>query len=130
MIEASKTISSKIDEIYQIATEVREGFELQSLDPKIVWSRYCRWVPDARHWDKDKFLSLANTAFPLGCCGLASAFLSEEVDIGCGIPEHILYKDEPHTILLGSLAMIDITADQFGGPRIYVGPMVRPWSER
>ncbi|HVV67264.1 MAG TPA: hypothetical protein VHB72_04330 [Candidatus Saccharimonadales bacterium] len=127
MTEAFKIVPPNIKEVYRVAKEVREGFEQRSFDPEVVWARYCSWVPDARHWDRGKFLDLANTSFPLGCCGLASAFLSKEVDVGYGQPEHIYYKSYPHTVLLGDIAMVDITADQFGGPRIYVGPMVDPW---
>jgi hypothetical protein len=26
--------------------------------------------------------------------------------------------------------VVDITADQFGGPAVYVGPLAEPWSTR
>ena len=119
-----------VDKIYDAAVLAREGFERQTLDRDVLWLRYCRWNPSAYDEDKDFFLDLAAQSFPVGNCGLASAYLWEEVSIGDGQPKSVFYRGEGHTVLLGRIAMVDITADQFGGPRVYIGPMVSPWSER
>lgn len=38
------------------------------------------------------------------------------------------YERAQHTyVLLGGLAIADITADQHGGPEVYVGPIEEPW---
>jgi hypothetical protein len=39
------------------------------------------------------------------------------------------YAGEGHTIWhVGTAVMADLTSDQYGGPSVYVGPIVRPWS--
>ncbi|MEK6826458.1 MAG: hypothetical protein AABX90_02415 [Nanoarchaeota archaeon] len=38
------------------------------------------------------------------------------------------YKDKNHTFpLIDGNTVVDITADQYGGPKIYVGLLRKPW---
>lgn len=40
------------------------------------------------------------------------------------------FKGNNHTfLLLDQNIVVDITADQYGGPRVYVGEMKLPWSK-
>lgn len=38
------------------------------------------------------------------------------------------YAGHGHTFLVIEGVVVDITADQFDGPDVYVGPLVAPWS--
>ena len=38
------------------------------------------------------------------------------------------YEGQKHTFLMLDNLVLDITADQFGGPALYVGSLVSPWS--
>ena len=118
-----------VEKIYEAAAKVRNEFESQSVDRDLLWVRYCRWNPAAWRYDKNRYLDLAAASFPLGSCGLASAYLWGEVDVGEGQPKSVYYRGYEHTVLLGRIAMVDITADQFGGPRVYIGPMLDPWTD-
>ena len=81
----------------------------------------------ARVPDPDVFVSEALSMFPALCCGLASVYLQRT--LGTGTLVRGQFGGENHTVLeiveLG--VIIDVTADQFGGPPIYVGPWVAPW---
>ena len=66
--------------------------------------------------------------FPEGNCAVATAYLGEL------IPESKIvygyYEDRSHFfLLLDPVAVVDITADQFGGPKVYVGPLETPWQK-
>jgi hypothetical protein len=37
------------------------------------------------------------------------------------------YSGYSHTFLLLGGNVVDITADQFDGPPVYVGPLTQPW---
>lgn len=53
--------------------------------------------------------------------------------LGIGKEERGKYGEEDHTFLLieeekpEQRLVIDITSDQYGGPRVYVGPLQAPW---
>lgn len=73
------------------------------------------------------------TYFPSMACDLASAVLRHRV--GYGEVSEGSYEGLVHTFLnlgetaLGPETIVDITADQYGGPRMYVGPLTEPWSK-
>jgi len=75
--------------------------------------------------DTTKFISHAKVLFPNGNCGLTSLYLKKE--IGGEIVQGT-YGEHNHTFLLVDDTVIDITADQFGGPKVYIGPLRSPWA--
>ncbi len=120
-----------IEEIRGIATTVRKEFESGEVDRELLEKifRECRSQPVSNaHY----YVQQALRQFPKNCCEIASVYLQTRLHIGH--LEHGLYEDRRcpssggHGVLLLDHSMIaDITADQFGGPPVYVGPLRHPW---
>ncbi len=110
--------------VRNIAVHARELFDAQQIDTARLASLYQKY-----HFLEDitKFVAKGMKSFPHLCCGLASVYLREE--IGFGQVVYGKYHSRRHSFLLidGRL-VIDITADQFGGPRVYVDALRLPWS--
>lgn len=107
----------------KVAVTVRAEFESGSLDRTLLRELYLsfRAVPDI-----DRFLELAAKSFPAFNCGLTSVYL--QYRLGCGEVVQGSYGVVPHTVLLLPRGLIlDITADQFGGPKTYIGRLHSPW---
>lgn len=102
---------------------VRAAFEARSYDVGIAAAAYQAYtsVPDI-----ELFLRRARVLFPALNCGLCSAYL--RAVLRRGSMAHMRYNGHPHTVLAVDRVIIDITADQFGGPPIYVGAVRPPWS--
>ena len=65
--------------------------------------------------------------FPNLNCGLATVYLRKLFSDGRIVNGK--YKDNNHTfLLLEDSVVVDITSDQYGGPKVYVGPLQSPWS--
>ncbi len=77
--------------------------------------------------DLPGFIQHAKRIFPRLCCGVASAYLREVLGVGEVVQGH--YGGNPHSFLMHDGILIDITADQYGGPSVYFGPLVPPWSK-
>jgi hypothetical protein len=73
----------------------------------------------------DLFVRQAKELFPELNCGLASIYLKDKLKKGIIVQG--TYAGENHTFLLINQIVIDITADQYGGPEVYVGPLEEPW---
>lgn len=74
-----------------------------------------------------EFVVTAVRQFPKLACGVAAVYMSHIV--ARGRPHYGFYGKNPHTfLLLGDGSIIDITADQYGGPPVYFGPLRQPWS--
>ena len=75
------------------------------------------------------YMLLVRDKFPKASCYLAAEYLlyltgeGEVVYGGYETPTKI----RAHAYLRIGETIADITADQFGGPETYVGPLVRPW---
>jgi len=76
----------------------------------------------------ESFLDWAKDQFPKLNCGLTAVYLKHHLGTGQIIKGS--YNKEHHTFLEIGDNIIDITADQFGGPKIYVGPLKLPWSRQ
>jgi hypothetical protein len=106
-------------------TSVRRALSSRECDPVVLARLYQRYNPVP---DVEAFVGHALRIFPRLCCGLASVYLRhclKEGVVTCGS-----YGDEPHSFLLRRDGIVDITADQFGGPEVYVGPLKAPWHIR
>ena len=113
----------RIDEIIKIAEETRRKFELGEIDKKQLARLYMDYSP----LDNIRlFLRQANEFFPRLNCGVTTIYLKEVFGDGDVIKGR--YNNENHTFLLiDGDTVVDITADQYGGPKVYVGPLKRPW---
>jgi hypothetical protein len=111
-------------EIESAAHAVRQEFEQGTVNPQILADLYHAYNPLE---DIDVFLQRARALFPALNCGIASVYLQYRLKTGAVLRGS--YDGEPHTFLdLGEDKIADITADQYGGPVVYVGPLQSPWS--
>ena len=136
---AVKTMSSpiKLREIFETAAAVRQEFETTTYDRDRLKKLYLAYDPKVVTPEHgiDDFIDGAEKTFPKGSCGLASLYLQDRLGVGEVITG--TYTGKLHTFLAlpkiiiarKKLIIVDTTADQFeGGPSVYVGPLVYPWS--
>ena len=65
--------------------------------------------------------------FPNLNCGLATVYLRKLFSDGKIVNGK--YQNKNHTfLLLEDSVVVDITSDQYGGPKVYVGLLQSPWS--
>ncbi len=100
----------------------RREFEMGTVNQELLLGLYRDYADVG---DTLKFINKAKEIFPNGNCGLASLYLKENLG---GEVVQGKYGEHNHTFLLVDETVIDITADQFGGPKVYVGPLRLPWS--
>jgi len=113
-------------EIIRTALDVRKSFEDGSVyDSLILRTVYMELRPQAHI---DETLRYCRGSFPRGNCGLASAYLKHALHRGRVVDGS--YEGLEHSVLLfePEMVILDITADQFGGPSIYLGPVIPTWS--
>ena len=113
----------KTEDLLKIAIEARRKFETGKVKASILKNLYSRYNPLE---DTDTFIQSSRKLFPKLNCGLTTLYLREL--IGNGTVTKGKYKGINHTFLMikGNI-IVDITADQYGGPKIYVGPLKKPW---
>jgi len=110
--------------VEQIAMEVRADFEARKIDEAELKQLYQRYNPLE---DIDSFMKSAKEMFPNLNCGLTTVYLRKLFSDGRIINGK--YRDNNHTfLLLEDSIVVDITSDQYGGPKVYVGPLQGPWS--
>ncbi len=116
-----------LSEIGRIASEARQDFELgRAYTQRLgdIYSEYSGVLADHVYG----FMEMAKLSFPSWNCGLATAYMKDKLQSGEIIRGK--YNGSDHTFLLLDNGMIvDVTADQFGGPAVYVGPLKKPWSD-
>ncbi len=110
-------------EVLRVASKVRNEFETGQIPRDLVADLYYAYNPEV---EVHEFMDKAIEIFPRLNCGLASVYLQHLVG---GNVMQGSYDDEDHTFLYLGAAIVDITADQFGGPPIYVGRFRPPWAE-
>lgn len=103
---------------------IRTDFESGNIPRYLLAKLYSQYNPTIKI---DPFINEAANLFPKLNCGLASAYL--QYSLGKGIIINGSYGDHNHTFLSLGETIVDITADQFGGPKIYIGPLRAPWSQ-
>ncbi len=110
-------------EIFLLAQKVRKSFEKDESSRSKLEKLYLGYNPIK---DIEIFIQKALEAFPKGNCGLTSVYLRQFLPEAKIVRGH--YKEQPHTFLvLQGNTVVDITADQFGGPEVYVGSFCDPW---
>ena len=110
--------------IKEIVTEVRERFVARQVSRDVLQRLYHQYNPSV---DAVIFVAEAERMFPHLNCGLATVYL--RAILGQGRVRQGKYADNNHTfLLLNGDMVVDITADQYGGPKVYVGKLEFPWS--
>lgn len=104
------------------AYRTREQFEQKSTDTKLLVALYRDYADVG---DTAQFVGKARDIFPLGNCDITTLLLKEKLG---GEVVQGKYGEQKHTFLSIDGVIVDITADQFGGPEVYVGPLRSPWS--
>jgi|SRR3989344_510467 len=113
----------KLSNVEQIAFKVRADFEAQRIDEDELKQLYQQYNPLE---NIDSFMKSAREMFPNLNCGLATVYLRRRFPDGKIVNGR--YKNNNHTfLLLGDSVVVDITSDQYGGPKVYVGPLQSPW---
>ncbi|MDP3882297.1 MAG: hypothetical protein Q8Q31_05460 [Nanoarchaeota archaeon] len=113
-----------LEEIKKVAFEIRKKFESKQVDKEELKELYLAYHDVCC---MDDFLEQAEKIFPRLNCGLTSVYLQKVLRRGEIIKGY--YENNPHTFLLiDNLHIVDITADQYQGPEVYVGPLTSPWS--
>jgi len=110
--------------IREQASKVRLQFEQRHIDKKLLKELYSHYADVG---DADVFVEKAFDLFPRLNCGLASVYLRQVLGTGQIIRGR--YGNKKHTFLLIDGKVVDITADQYGGPKVYVGPLRKPWAK-
>ncbi len=115
-----------LEEIRTIAEKVREEFEKRRVSDDLIKRLYIEYNPIP---NVESFLKQAKNLFPILNCGIASVYLKRRIKDSKIVQGK--YKDNNHTFLITEENLIvDITSDQYGGPKVYVGPIKIPWSLR
>lgn len=110
-------------EIENTVIRVRAHFTKKELDYPVLTTLYQKYNPQE---NIELFITRSKELFPFLNCGLASLYLQHI--FGKGSIINGSYKGYKHTFLLLSKNLIvDITADQFGGPPYYIGSIIEPW---
>lgn len=109
----------------EIAVRARVAFESGLISKDELKALYQHYNPLP---DIDLFIERAKALFPRLNCGLASVYVHKRLPGSKVIKGR--YAGHNHTfVLVDDAVVVDITADQYGGPRVYVGPLERPWSK-
>lgn len=108
----------------EVVAEARASFESATIPNSELEHLYSSY---AEIDDVASFISRSKSLFPALNCGLASVYLKYK--LGRGLIVQGTYDGHSHTFLVYDHdTIIDITADQYGGPAVYVGPLCSPWS--
>lgn len=112
-----------MDLIFNLVSGIRREFEGKTYNKALLKNLYLAYNPAVEF---DSFLEKAEEIFPKGNCGLTAVYLREK--LGGGEVVKGFYNGQPHTFLLFESKVIDITADQFGGPPVYTGGLGNGWT--
>lgn len=108
--------------VEKMAFEVRRKFEQGSIDREELAEIYDIYN---KVRNVGGFVNIGVKQFPSLNCGLASIYLQKILG---GEVINGSYKNINHTFLLVDGNVVDITSDQYGGPEVYTGPLIEPWS--
>ncbi|MBI4152096.1 hypothetical protein HY495_00160 [Candidatus Woesearchaeota archaeon] len=113
-----------LSNVEQIAIEARADFEARRIDEDGLKQLYQQYNPLD---DINSFMRSAREMFPILNCGLATVYLRKLFSDGRIVNGK--YENNNHTfLLLEDSVVVDITSDQYGGPKVYVGQLQSPWS--
>lgn len=132
------------DEILAVAIRTREDFEQKSLKVQYVQDlviKHLSYIAESYEAELTAWIEQTLSLFPVNGCEVATAVLLDRLRTGKIV--YGRYEHEPlgphnirksHTFWTQSESnssnplIADITADQYGGPPIYVGTLIKPWN--
>ena len=120
----NSAMGNKNSEIQAVAEKVRMEFEQKRIPKETLSMLYSEYNPDV---DGNIFTTEAEKIFPRLNCGLTSIYLKKMLG---GEVIRGKYDGHDHTFLLLNNQVIDTTADQYRGPRVYVGELKLPWTTK
>jgi len=113
-----------IDNLREAAQEMRKEFEQKQISTELLATLYLQYQPIE---NIGTFLRCAEEMFPKLNCGIASIYLKYCLRMGEIIQGK--YGNDNHSfLLLDEKFVVDITADQYGGPPVYVDVLKPPWT--
>ncbi|PIN88827.1 hypothetical protein COU60_05380 [Candidatus Pacearchaeota archaeon CG10_big_fil_rev_8_21_14_0_10_34_76] len=112
----------ELQELNSLVIQARHNFENNQIEFNLLKKLYIQYNSIK---GIDRFLKDAQSLFPKLNCGVTSVYLRHLLKKGDVIKGY--YKGHKHTFLKVDDKIIDITSDQYGGPKIYIGPLVPPW---
>lgn len=112
-------------DLISFAEETRKQFELGLVSKELLKYLYGSFNPKS---NPDEFIPRALEIFPKLNCGISCLYLQHLLQKGIMINGS--FGHYSHCFLVVDDQVMDITADQYGGPRVYVGPLKKPWSTR
>lgn len=111
-------------ELQSTAEDVRRAFETGGIDETLLADLYRDYTDVG---DTMLFVKRVLESFPHLACGAATLYLRHRLGSGAVIQGR--YGEEDHTFFqMDDGTVVDITADQYGGPKTYVGKLRSPWS--
>jgi hypothetical protein len=111
----------ELQSIYKVVWQARKNFEQRTIPVEKLGELYFTYNPEV---EPPSFVEKARHLFPHLNCGLTSVYLRSILG---GKITRGRYQNHDHTFLLWRHLVVDITADQFGGPKVYVGKLMSPW---
>src|SRR3989344_7718084 len=113
---------SDIIKYKKIALKVRKEFEHKKVDKDKLIKLYKKYNLIE---NVESFVQIALKQFPKLNCGIASVYLQSLIKKSKVINGK--YNNENHTFLLVDNLVVDITSDQYNGPKVYIGKVEEPW---
>jgi hypothetical protein len=117
--------------LYEAALQARHELVNDSVDRGLLYDLFETHSPGP---GAEVVVDAALHSFPHLSCDVASVYLRHVLQEGSIVNGKYISTQKlalPHTFLMtDELVVIDITADQFGGPEIYVGPPQEPWLQK
>jgi hypothetical protein len=132
------------DEIVTVATQTRHDFKTKALKIHYLQSvidKHLPYIAESYKAGLAQWIEQTIAEYPVNSCELATAVLLDRLQTGKIVYGRYEYKPlGPHNTRKShsfwstsdpknEITLIaDITADQYGGPPIYVGPLIQPWT--
>lgn len=111
-------------EIREIAERIRKEFEEKRIPEETLFWLYSQYN---RGVNGNIFVAEAKKIFPNLNCGLSSIYLRKMLG---GELVQGYYDGYNHTFLMLGGRVVDITADQYGGSKVYIGELKFPWTRK
>lgn len=106
-----------MDQLTKLSKIARWEFENCNVNQKLLIRLYRKYNPQLKK--ADVFVKKGLSMFPNLCCGLASVYLQHL--LGKGQIVRGQFQNHNHTFLLVDNKIVDITADQYGGVKVFIG---------
>ncbi|MDD5437790.1 MAG: hypothetical protein PHC70_01455 [Patescibacteria group bacterium] len=117
-------MKDEVLKVQRVVKRIRLEFEKKRVSKIKLKNLYFKYNPVI---NVISFIKEAEKLFPKLNCGLTSVYLKNVLG---GEVIQGKYGQHKHTFLLLNDQVVDITADQYGGPKVYIGELRYPWSKQ